>query len=561
MKDNFANSIRFDPTLTTNNRPLKLLAKTIYLDVRHALPPATRKKTIRNCYFCIAALLNNLTKSWVASQGMVSVQLGHDHFANRGMGDLTYKAFVLALENIANVTVRDVPDGAGGEDRIVTRSYRIVERYPGYFNRTTDFKEPTRLQLNVPEVMRYLADKKMAYGIDINMLLEGNIHNIDYSHIHSIFNHQVSKPITRTLSLFTSSNAHAGRLILKDAKKVPVKFEGTKETAQKQHNLGAINQFLQQQVIALYLPDSEFHDLQKAIGYQGTKVIRNGGKTLPTVLAGVRQLEAPTLHRVFNNERWDHGGRFYGGWWQAIPKRYRPRITINGRPTIELDFKSMQPSMLYHERGLKLAGDAYDLPGFPQSSRAVAKEAFLALLSAGPHQRITTLENLKYPTDWDALRIEDAIRRRHRSIEDAFRSEAGVRLQAIDAEIAELIMLRMAKEHYAAVLPIHDSFIVEWRFANQLSNVMQDSYRKVMNGGHIEIEHKPQIWEEIGRPINTNPDALFLHLFSMSHDGDEEYFIQFFERFRETADQYKTWVHANLPWVARNGATKKSIAA
>jgi len=44
------------------------------------------------------------------------------------------------------------------------------------------------------------------------------------------------------------------------------------------------------------------------------------------------QLERFRLYRVFNNGSFDLGGRFYGGWWQRIPRDDRPYITINGQP-------------------------------------------------------------------------------------------------------------------------------------------------------------------------------------------------------------------------------------
>ena len=36
------------------------------------------------------------------------------------------------------------------------------------------------------------------------------------------------------------------------------------------------------------------------------------------------------VRRVFNNERWNQGGRFYGGWWQRCPKDHRLNISMGG---------------------------------------------------------------------------------------------------------------------------------------------------------------------------------------------------------------------------------------
>ena len=43
----------------------------------------------------------------------------------------------------------------------------------------------------------------------------------------------------------------------------------------------------------------------------------------------------------------------YGAWWITVPKALRRKITINGKPTVELDFSGCAIRMLYHERGLE----------------------------------------------------------------------------------------------------------------------------------------------------------------------------------------------------------------
>jgi hypothetical protein len=68
--------------------------------------------------------------------------------------------------------------------------------------------------------------------------------------------------------------------------------------------------------------------------------------------------------RVFNKElaaNWKCGGRFYRGWWQQIDKEDRPKIYINDKPTLEVDFKAFHPNLLSNELGIKLSGDPYDL--------------------------------------------------------------------------------------------------------------------------------------------------------------------------------------------------------
>ena len=65
-------------------------------------------------------------------------------------------------------------------------------------------------------------------------------------------------------------------------------------------------------------------------------------------------LASNQLHRVFNQGSFSLGGRFYGGWWQNIPAECRAAITINGDPTIEMDYPRLHPTLLYDELGLEM---------------------------------------------------------------------------------------------------------------------------------------------------------------------------------------------------------------
>lgn len=560
MKEDFSNSIPLDHSLKTSSRELKVLVREIYKDFRISLPKGTRSKTLKTGYYCLSALFCNLAKSWIASHGMVSVSLGHDAFANGRMGHLTCTPFKRAVDFLEELTVERPYVSPEGAPRLARRTYRLVDRFPGHFNRKTNFKEPTRLRLNMQGVIRYLIDKKLKCGKYIDQLFNGIETILDDNYISSLFNHQETKPITRTLSLFNSNLSSAGKIVLKNRNKEPVPYDMAGDAARHQNALNAINREIERSSIALFLPDASIPDLRQAIGYQGGSRIRLSGGTLPKVLAGVVQIERPILHRVFNNERWDEGGRFYGGWWQAIPKAYRPLITINARPTVEFDFKSMQPTMLYHQRGLEMDGDAYDLPGFPQANRNVAKEALLALLSAAPGQRVMTLERLDYPEGWNSLRLEEALRLRHQAIADAFRSQAGVRLQNLDARIAERIMFKTINRYGAIALPIHDSFIVDFRFADQFKGVMRQAYREVMGSGNIEIDQKQSTFDRIGAPSEQNRSALFLDLLSKTHGGDAEYFVNFIRAFRDISSEYETWLRATLSWFADQERQLKAAA-
>lgn len=67
------------------------------------------------------------------------------------------------------------------------------------------------------------------------------------------------------------------------------------------------------------------------------------------------------LHRVFNNSSFNDGGRFYGAQYQRLNSTERSRIMINGNPTMEIDYSSLHPNMLYHINNIDYHGDRSNL--------------------------------------------------------------------------------------------------------------------------------------------------------------------------------------------------------
>ncbi|MBI1327491.1 MAG: hypothetical protein GC136_07605 [Alphaproteobacteria bacterium] len=59
--------------------------------------------------------------------------------------------------------------------------------------------------------------------------------------------------------------------------------------------------------------------------------------------------------RIFNSRDLNEGGRFYEGWWYSMPKEGRKAIQVeikgHWEDTVELDFKSLHPSILFTKVG------------------------------------------------------------------------------------------------------------------------------------------------------------------------------------------------------------------
>ena len=57
---------------------------------------------------------------------------------------------------------------------------------------------------------------------------------------------------------------------------------------------------------------------------------------------------------ALNNWSFDEGGRFYGGWWERVPSRYRSHITIDGMPTVEMNYAAIQPRLPLVKRRVRI---------------------------------------------------------------------------------------------------------------------------------------------------------------------------------------------------------------
>jgi hypothetical protein len=184
-----------------------------------------------------------------------------------------------------------------------------------------------------------------------------------------------------------------------------------------------------------------------------------------------------TLYRVFNKD-WKHGGRFYGGWWQNAKSADRQFITIDGGMTIEKDYHQLHPKLIYRLEGKALIGDAYTLGGW---ERGLCKIAFNIILNASSYQSalgaVAMEVGLKHGPERKRQKAAQLIldlKIKHQPVAQYFHSGVGLRLQEIDARMAEHVMRRLRKQGIVA-LPIHDSFIVPANDQLALLEAMDDA--------------------------------------------------------------------------------------
>jgi hypothetical protein len=272
------------------------------------------------------------------------------------------------------------------------------------------------------------------------------------------------------------------RLRQGDSRTPLVAFAQTGETIRWAGRLWAYNAFLAQQDIGLALTAEEEADWVRHWheNREGEGVSLSRPELIQT-----------DLYRQFNNGSFGEGGRLYGGWWINTPEPLRRKITINGQPTVELDFSGCAIRMLYHERGLDYQDDPYQLaaveaheaaaglpPGHFREGVKAITQALINDDKGGKPERIPLPNRLSFRPRFKRAEVRHLIEAKHAPIGDAFGTGAGLRLQRSDSDLALAIVVDLMDQNIVA-LPIHDSFVVAASAKEPTIAVMNSRYQRM----------------------------------------------------------------------------------
>jgi hypothetical protein len=193
------------------------------------------------------------------------------------------------------------------------------------------------------------------------------------------------------------------------------------------------------------------------------------------------------LYRVFNRSRWDLGGRYYGGYWQQLPKEERAKVTLDGAATFEHDISACHLRMAYARVGAAIPHtDPYRLEvltsllNAPEDvCRRVVKQAVLILINAetapSAHRAIGRhLSAANLPRD-KAKEVIALIKASMPELKPVWHSGLGLELQRYDSDVAMRVMRSMRKKG-VPVLPVHDSFIVPILAEQQLKEAVEREF-------------------------------------------------------------------------------------
>ena len=231
-------------------------------------------------------------------------------------------------------------------------------------------------------------------------------------------------------------------------------------------------------------------------------------------------LHRKALYRVFNNSRFNQGGRFYGAWYQGYERWIRERITLDNKETVEIDFRGLHIILAYAMVGIDFHAstgedDPYLIKDLEYSAedlykyRNLIKTTFLIMLNAKSensavkavfskwkdNKEKSSVEKTEYPENVSHGQIKKLmvwIKNTHQPIAKLFNSGIGLDMQFLDSEIANRVLMKMIDKEMP-VLPIHDSFVCKKQDEKVLREIMIDSLHeqlKAMKLKPIEVRLK-----------------------------------------------------------------------
>jgi len=268
-------------------------------------------------------------------------------------------------------------------------------------------------------------------------------------------------------------------IILRDENKVDQNIPRNSTTEKYRTNLNKINKFLLRHCVALNLEDGSL----EVIANLKLKELKDKHKEEEFKYS--LNYSKVYLSRIFSRNSLELGGRFYRGWWQSLPKKFRPHITIDGYKTSEVDFSTMSLRILYAKENIKIPDnrDLYDIglrgsKSYLTESRELVKEYINAALNDFKgnyrlnNKQLTTLK-------LSHNQLKDRVYQFHKPISKYFSTGVGLETMFIDSQIAMEIMLHYLEDDIV-VLPIHDSFIINSDYTYDLGRTMVNKFNSVV---------------------------------------------------------------------------------
>lgn len=209
------------------------------------------------------------------------------------------------------------------------------------------------------------------------------------------------------------------------------------------------------------------------------------------------------LVAVFYRKFTLHGRIYTRGYrhFQGHSEEERESMSINGEPVVELDFSGFHPRLLYAREGVQFNEDPYTLVDDRPEARPFLKQILLCILNAKDWNTAQDAANYwlrNHHTEREQLReigitrarpLMEAFKDAHEPISHHFCTgkETGLRVMNKDARIALDVINHFVKQN-KPIMPVHDSFVVQAKYRDELHEVMDRTYQKHTDGFTCPID-------------------------------------------------------------------------
>jgi hypothetical protein len=196
-----------------------------------------------------------------------------------------------------------------------------------------------------------------------------------------------------------------------------------------------------------------------------------------------------SVRRIFNNGRWDHGGRLYGGFWITMPKddrfrflRIATEVKPEGEAVASVDYGQLFPRLAYARAQRPVPeGDLYAVLSHPHC-RPGMKRIFSALLfGIGPLTRWPDNTREHFAAGTKLATVVAAIKAKHPAIAHLFGTGIGHTLAFMESNVLMDVLAALRAEGTTA-LPVHDAVLVAVSKAEIAKAIMEAALEPYLLG-------------------------------------------------------------------------------
>jgi hypothetical protein len=299
-----------------------------------------------------------------------------------------------------------------------------------------------------------------------------------------------------------------------------IEFTDTEYTLREKRFLEALNKVYDENDFR-YIPDDEmlhfvnpYAFYQDAVSYENLTSQTINGVEVLSYPRGKRSQQRlfPRVCAIYNNGTFQSGGRLYskplrGESYMNIYREDRHNIRINGKRTVEPDYKSLHIALSYAMQRIQLDSDPYNLYPGDGAMRTIIKKLLLTMINGSSIeeaikamnqtiyelrcQNVICERDLKFliacnrsEQIWDQANAPDwkelicKLQELHNPIRDYFCSGAGIRLQRMDSTIMKQVLWHFVQQGIPC-LPVHDSAIIAVQHEEELKEVMHYVYKEI----------------------------------------------------------------------------------